>query len=122
MVDYDFYTGIYHGGAISADEWPMAEREASAQLAKYKHMYTITAPDNEPNAESMAICAMAEAMVFNARTETGQGGAVSSASIGSVSVSYSGASGVDMSAKGKANRVYNSMALYLDVYRGVGGC
>ena len=122
MVDYDFYTGTYHGGYITADEWPMAEREASAQLAKYKRMYTVTVPDNEPDAEKMAVCAMAEAMVFDARAEAGQGGAVASASIGSVSVSYSGSSSVDMTAKGKANRVYNAMCLYLDVYRGVGRC
>ena len=122
MVDYDFYTGTYHGGAISAEEWPAAAREASAQLAKYRRIYTVTVPDGEPDAEKMAVCAMTEAMAFNARAESGQGGAVSSASIGSVSVSYAGASAVDLSPKGKANRVYNACALYLDIYRGVGGC
>ena len=120
MVDYEFYIGAYHGGAISAEEWTAAEREASATLARYKRMYTITAPT--PEAESMAVCAMAEALVFNARAEAGQGGAVSSASIGSVSVSYAGASSVDMTYKGKEKRVYKAMALYLDVYRGVGVC
>lgn len=122
MVEYSFYTDTYHGGAISADEWPMAEREASATLSRYKRMYTITAPENDPIAESMAVCAMAEAMAFNAKAEAGQGGAVSSASIGSVSVSYAGTSSIDMTERGKANRVYNAMVLYLDVYRGVGGC
>lgn len=120
MVDYNFYLQTYHGGAISAEEWPMAEREATATLERYKRLYTVTSPT--PDAESMAVCAMAEALVFNAKAETGQGGAVSSASIGSVSVSYSGTSSVDMTASGKANRVYNAMALYLDIYRGVGRC
>lgn len=118
MVDYEFYIGSYHGGAISSEEWPAAEREASATLVRYKRMYSITSPT--PDAESMAVCAMAEALVFNARAEASRGGAVSSASIGSVSVSYAGASSVDMTAKGKSRRVYNAMALYLDVYRGVG--
>lgn len=122
MVDYQFYTDTYHGGAISADEWPMAEREASATLARYKRMYTITEPAGAQDAEKMAVCSMAEALVFNARAEAGQGGAVSSASIGSVSVSYAGTSSVDMTEKGKAKRVYNAMVLYLDVYRGVGVC
>ena len=60
MIDYDFYTGTYHGGAISAEEWPAAAREASAQLAKYRRIYTVTVPDGEPDAEKMAVCAMAE--------------------------------------------------------------
>lgn len=113
MVDYQFYTDTYHGGAISETDWPAVEREASAQLEKYKRMYTVTAPDD--NAESMAVCAMAEAIVYN----SGQNGAVSSASIGSVSVSYGT---VDMTEKAKSNRVYNAAALYLDFYRGVPQC
>lgn len=117
MVDYYFYTGTYHGGSISADEWPAAEQEASAQLAKYKRIYTITAPENDPDAEKMAICAMAESIVFNAKVEAGQA-LISSASIGSVSVSYSGMNSVDLSERAKANRIYNACVLYLDVYRG----
>lgn len=109
MVDYAFYTTQYQGNSISETDWPTAEREASAQLTKYKRMYTVTAPDE--NSESMAVCAIAEAMVYNAGN-----GAVSSASIGSVSVSYGT---VDMTEKTKMNRVYNAAALYLDFYRGV---
>lgn len=120
MVEYSFYTETYHGGVITAEEWPSAEREASAMLERYKRIYTVTAP--APDSESMAICAMAEALVFNAMAESGSGGPVASASIGSVSVSYAGASSADMTERGKANRVYNSCALYLDVYRGVGVC
>jgi len=63
---------------------------------------------------------MAEALVFNAMAESGSGGAVASASIGSVSVSYAGAASTDMTERGKANRVYNACALYLDIYRGWG--
>lgn len=122
MVEYSFYTDTYHGGSISAEEWPAAEREASATLERYKRIYTVTSPDGSQDAESMAICSMAEALAFNAKAEAGHGGAVSSASIGSVSTSYAGASSVDMTEKGKANRVYNAMVLYLDVYRGVGVC
>lgn len=122
MVPYEFYINEYHGGSISQAEWPAAEREASATLERYKRMYTITEPVGSTDAESMAICAMAEAIVFNAMAESGHGGAVASASIGSVSISYAGSSAVDMTARGKANRVYNACVLYLDVYRGVGVC
>lgn len=122
MVEYSFYTETYHGGSISAEEWPAAEREAAATLARYKRRYTVTAPDGAQDAEKMAVCAMAEALVFNARAEAGQGGAVSSASIGSVSVSYAGSSSIDMTEKGKTARVYRAMELYLDVYRGVWVC
>lgn len=119
MVPYEFYLAAYRGGSISAQDWPAAEREACAVLARYKRLYTVTAPPDIVNAESMAVCAIAEALVFNAQAEAGQG-AVSSASIGSVSTSYAGASGVDMSAKAQAKRVYNACALYLDIYRGCG--
>lgn len=120
MVDYEFYTGTYQGGALSADEWPAAEREASAMLERYKRIYTVTAPDQ--TAESMAVCAMAEVLAFHARAEAGQGGPVASASIGSVSVSWAGTAGIDLSEKGKASRLYRAAALYLDICRGVGRC
>lgn len=119
MVEYQFYTDTYHGGAITAEEWPTVEREASATLAKYKRRYTVTAPKETPDAENMAVCAIAEALYFNETNEAGKG-AVSSASIGSVSVSYAGSSSIDMTEKGKANRVYNAACLYLDIYRGCG--
>lgn len=119
MVPYEFYLVAYRGGSISTQDWPAAEREACAVLTRYKRMYTVTAPADIVDAESMAVCAMAEALVFNAQAEAGQG-AVASASIGSVSTSYAGASGVDMSPKAQAKRVYNACALYLDIYRGCG--
>lgn len=119
MVDFEFYVQTYHGGTISAEEWPAVEREAYATLSKYKRRYKITIPEETPDAESMAVCSMAEALYFNAATEAGQG-AVSSASIGSVSVSYAGSSSIDMSEKGKERRVYNAACLYLDIYRGCG--
>lgn len=119
MVPYEFYLAAYRGGSISPEEWPEAEREASATLARYKRIYTVTSPPDSVDAESMAVCAMAEALIFNARAEAGQA-AISSASIGSVSTSYAGTSSVDLSRSAKANRVYNACVLYLDIYRGCG--
>ena len=117
MVDYEFYIGAYHGGSISPEEWPSAEREAAAMLERYKRIYTVTAP--MPDAESMAVCAMAETLVYYAKAEAGAVGTISSASIGSVSTSYSTASGVDHSRPRQQKDVYRAASLYLDIYRGV---
>ena len=124
MVNYEFYKSKYHGSSVSEREWPAFEARAAAQLNRYKRDCTVTAPENEPDAESMAVCAMADALAYFAAVQNGAGGPVASASIGSVSVSYAGASGgaVDLSARGQAQELYRCAALYLDICRGVGGC
>ena len=118
MVDYTFYVDTYHGGAISAEDWPLFEARASDQLGRYKRIYTVTAPADD--AESMAVCAMAEALAYFTAAQNGGAGQVSSASIGSVSVNYGGGSSVDLSASGQARELYRCACLYLDIYRGVG--
>ena len=123
MVSYEFYTNMYRGGSIPAQDWMTFEARAAAQLARYKRIYTVTVPEYEPDAEFKAICAMAEALAYFTAALNGTGGPVSSASIGSVSVSYAGASGggaVDLSAKGQERELYRCASLYLDIYRGVG--
>lgn len=118
MIDYNFYTDTYHGCSISADEWQQLEARATDQLRRYKRIYTVTAPDE--NAEAMAVCAMAEAMAYFIAAQNGMG-AVASASIGSVSVSYgSAANSIDISPKGQEKELLRCAKVYLDVYRGVG--
>lgn len=117
MVDYEFYIGAYHGGSISREEWPAAEREASATLAKYKRQYSVTIPSETPDAESMAVCAMAE-VIYDRAAKLAAG--ISSATIGSVSTSYSAPAGVNYSEKQHTRNVYNAARLYLDIYRGCG--
>lgn len=119
MVEYDFYKYIYKGVSIDSLEWPAYEARAAAQLAQYNRIYTVTAPDE--NAEAMAICAMADALAFFVTAQNGTG-AVASASIGSVSVSYGGAGAVDLSPKGQARELYRCASQYLDIYRGAGRC
>ena len=120
MVTHDFYKETYLGSSISAEDWPAYEAQVAAQLRKYKRKYTVTAP--EENSEAMAVCAMADVLAYYVAAQNGAG-AVSSASIGSVSVSYGNASGsVDLSPKGQEKELYRSASLYLDIYRGVGGC
>jgi hypothetical protein len=117
MINYGFYTNAYRGVSIDLLEWPVYEARASDQLARYKRMYTVTAPDE--NAEAMAVCAMADALAYFAAVQNGT--AVTSTSIGSVSVSYGSAPGsVDMSPKGQSRELYRCASQYLDIYRGVG--
>lgn len=118
MIDYEFYTDTYHGCSISADEWQQLESRAEDQLKRYKRIYTVTAP--ETTAEPMAICAMADALAYFNAAQNGTG-AVQSASIGSVSVSYGNtAAAVDMTPKGQERELLRCARLYLDIYRGVG--
>lgn len=120
MVGYEFYECFYRGGSISAEDWPGYEARAADQLSRYKRIYTVTAPDE--NAESMAVCAIAEALHNFDLIANGEGGPVQSASIGSVSTSYGSAGGqaVDISPAGQAKELYCCACLYLDIYRGVG--
>ena len=118
MVNYEFYAETYKGTSIPLAEWPMYEARAAEQLAYYKRVYTVTAP--EENSENMAVCALADTLAYFTAAQNGTGGAVSSASIGSVSVSYgSAANSVDLSANGQARELMRCARLYLDIYRGV---
>ena len=115
MVEHEFYILKYHGASISSpDEWYTYESRAAAQLARYKRIYTVSATDE--NAESMAICAMADA--FYVFDSVANGGNIQSASIGSVSASYGSTPSIDISPKGQAKELYRCACLYLDIYRG----
>lgn len=119
MADYEFYASVYMGDSIPENEFPRLAKRAGEQLARYKRIYTVTAP--EQNSEDMAICAMADALAYYEAAQSGTGGPVSAASIGSVSVSYSGsANAVDTSQAAQARELYRCAKLYLDIYRGCG--
>ena len=110
MADYAFYIGTYLGGSIPVADFPRLAKRAGDQLARYKRLYTVTAP--EADSENMAVCAMADALYyFETIQNTPQ-----SASIGSVSSSMGSA--VDVSPKAQARELYRCAALYLDIYRG----
>lgn len=120
MIDYAFYWNVYGGRSIQELEFPMYVQRADEQLRRYKRIYTVTAP--EKDAEAMAVCAMADALAYFTAAQNGAGGVISSASLGSVSVSYSGgaAAAVDLSPKGQEKELYRCARRYLDIYRGVG--
>lgn len=119
MPDYTFYTTKYLGDSISGEDFFRLSKRAAEQLALYKRIYRVTAPDAD--AEDMAICAMADAMNYYEAVQNGSSGAVSSATIGSVSVSYAGAGGaVDVSQAAQERELYKCARRYLDIYRGCG--
>ena len=70
--------------------------------------------------EAMAVCAMADALAYFVAAQNGMG-AVASATIGSVSVSYgNAANAADLSPRGQAKELYRCASMYLEFYRGVG--
>lgn len=122
MPDYDFYLRVYQGGSIPREEWPYCEARAADHLARYRRIYSVTVPDDLPDGESMAVCAMAEALYGFDLLLSGDGGPVQSASIGSVSVNYGGAAAqsTDLSPNGQERELYRCASRYVDIYRGVG--
>lgn len=120
-TDFEFYEDTYEGTTIPEDEFSFYSLKAEAQLDKYKRIYKVSSETEV--AERFAVCAMAEAMYGIALAQSGML-AVSSASIGSVSVSYGSArsgtsQGMDLSARGQAREIYNAACVYLDIQRGV---
>lgn len=123
MVAFAFYKDTYKGGSIPEADWPFFESGAESQLNRYKRMFTVTVPEDLPDAESLAVCAMADALYYFTAVQNGSGGPLSSASIGSVSVTYAGGqAAVDLSPKGQEKELYRCAKRYLMIYRGVGGC
>lgn len=120
MVCYEFYRTAYRGGSISAEDWPGYEARAEAQVARYERTYTVSYPAQE--SRSMAICALAETIYSIDLVINGEGGPVTSVSVGSVSTSYGSAASaaIDVSPAGQARELYRTAKLYLDIYRGVG--
>lgn len=121
LVSYEFYSGTYRGSSIPEAEFAQFAQRASEQLSLYMRKYTVEAPnataENKEFAEKMAVCAMADVLYAIAAAQNGTG-AVTSASIGSVSVSYGNATAIDLSRKGQARELYDAACRYLDIYRG----
>lgn len=120
MVEYTFYLDAYGGSSLTPEEWAFYGRRAEEQLARYRRIYSVIAPGEQ--SEAMAVCAMADAMAYFSAAQNGAGGAVQSASIGSVSVSYGSQQTVDLSPKGQERELLRCARMYLDIYRGVGRC
>ena len=109
MVDYQFYTQIYLGNAISEKAFPAAVAEATAALERICRIYQVA--EHGEQTRKMAICAMAEAVSTANRRRAG----LTAASVGSVSVRYENGEHADKSLQ---RELYRKAAIYLDIYRG----
>ena len=111
-----FYRETYGGSALSEAELPEAVKRAAEQLAQYERFFRVT---GDETARKMAICAMAEAIVYFQKAQNGEGG-LRYAKVGTVSVSGKGIySAVDISPKAQERELYRAACRYLDIYRGI---
>ena len=106
MVKYEFYVNQYLGSYIPEKAFSGVASQAEQVLARFKQAYRVESSGQQ--AESMAICAMAETLWQNRNK------GLTSANIGSVSVRYE----TDRNALRRA--LYDKACIYLDIYRGVG--
>ena len=105
MVDFGFYTHTYLGSNIPEKQFAACAARAAEALDHFRRVYQV---EGGPQAQDMAICAMAEA-VHAASCRSG----VVSASAGSVSVRYG-----DKQTR-LQRELYEKARIYLDIYRGV---
>ena len=146
IISYDDYV-IKHGGGFPFPDGTVYGdgatghrvlldkycKKANAKLEQYKRIYTVSVPADpavkandlgsdfgaELKPEEAAICAMIEAMMIHDAAKEAAVNRVSTASIGSVSVSYGNSSGVDVSEKALEKELFRCASRYLDIYRGV---
>lgn len=106
MVKYEFYVNQYLGSAIPEKAFSGMAAQAERVLTRFKQVYRVESSGKE--AESMAICAMAESLWQNRNR------GLSSANVGSVSVRY------ETDRNALRRELYDKACIYLDIYRGVG--
>ncbi len=105
MVDYTFYKDTYLGSAIPEAAFAGMASRAQEQLSRMKRVFRVESSGEQ--AESMAVCAMAEALYAHRNR------GLASASVGSVRVQYD-------SGSAKLQQLLRERAsIYLDIYRGV---
>lgn len=122
QVTYAYYTDTYCGSAIEQSDWNGYEARSRAQLSKFYAQFKLTAYDGDADAaEKNAICAMADKIQGFDLMANGQGAGVSSASIGSVSVSYGSAyvDAQDLTDEGQEKSLLKCVQLYFNVFAGL---
>ena len=105
MLTYDYYANTYLGSVIPEKEFAAVEKKAEAALEKLCRTYLV---EGVENAKAMAMCAMAEDIYRTAGRRE-----IAGASIGGVHVQYRQDSDQKLS-----RQLYESAAIYLDIYRG----
>lgn len=128
LPDFTFYTDIFHGISILAEDFPRLASNADDEIQAMERRFTVTGTETQRN---KAVCAIADALYaaevvssqLLAVDEQGNAGATS-VSIGSVSTSskppdVSGL-GMDLTEAGQQKLFYRLLTKYMQVYRGVG--
>ena len=105
MVDYSYYRDAFLGVRVPERDFPRMAARARDTLNRYKKIYRVA---GGAEAESMALCAMAEALYELQRRKNG----VSYASLGGVSVRYDDTANRDRS-------LLDAARVYLDISRAV---
>lgn len=106
MVNYEFYVNQYLGSAIPEKAFSGVAAQAEQVLTRFKQIYRVESSGQE--AESMAVCAMAESLWQHKNK------GLTSASIGSVTVRY------ETHRNALRRELFDKACIYLDIYRGVG--
>lgn len=106
MVDYEFYVNCYLGNTIPEKAFSGMTARAQGYLDRFKAVYRVESSGAQ--AESMALCAMAETLWHRRNSE------MTSANVGSVTVHYAG------NGSALVRELYEKATIYLDIYRGVG--
>ena len=110
-----FYRETYGGSALNEAELLEAVKRADEVLGEYERAYRVT---GDAVARKLALCAMAEAIVYFQKAQSGEGG-LRYAKVGTMSVSGKGIySAVDISPKAQERELYRTACRYLDIYRG----
>lgn len=120
-MNYAFYIDTYLGNQISEEDFYRLVIRAKSKLEMYQRMYIVTYIGE--NGKNMAICALAEEMQKTERATDGQTAsslsALSSISIGSVSVSAREMMSAEQALNNEERRLLGALCLYALVCRGV---
>ena len=108
MVPFTFYKEEYLGERIEEWNWPKACFLAEEKLAALEHKYKLT--PYGPDSRQMAVCAIAEQTAY-CRWDW----YITKERRGDVNVEYD-----PDAVKKLQRRILNSIAAYMEIYRGVG--
>lgn len=106
MPDYGFYTDVYAGTMLKPGTFSQMLRQAVRWLEMLEQRCRVVAYG--PESRKMALCAAAEELYRYRTTER-----IAQSAIGSVSIRYE-------KSEPLSRRLLQSVAGYLEIYRGVG--
>lgn len=113
MADFDFYRGPFGGEVLSEEEFARFAKKAQAVLEGYQRSYRLEPV--HPEADSMAVCQMAEVLCWFDGVKNGAG--PSAVSLGSLSTRPA-AKLPEAGPRALSKELYRAAGLYFDIFRG----